>query len=75
MNTRSSKRRGPNLDVPPLRDRLPEPDPAVRIARALAALDELEQITDETDTEEIWAEVFRGIDESRPHRPLFRGMY
>lgn len=30
---------------------------------------------DETDTDERWADVFRGIDESRPHRPLFAGKY
>jgi hypothetical protein len=39
------------------------------------ALDEIADITDETDTDELWAEVFRGIDESRPHRPLFEGQY
>ena len=38
-------------------------------------LDELEQITDETDTDEMWREFMRGIDEGRPHRPLFEGMY
>ena len=30
---------------------------------------------DETDTDESWSEVFRNIDESRPHRPLFEGQY
>ena len=30
---------------------------------------------DETETDELWKEVFRGIDEGRPHRPLFEGMY
>ncbi len=30
---------------------------------------------DESDTEEIWREVMRSIDEGRPHRPLFEGMY
>ena len=32
-------------------------------------------MTDETDTDEVWAEVFRSIDEGRPHRKLFEGMY
>lgn len=39
------------------------------------ALAEMAEITDETDTDEVWAEVFRGIDESRPHRPLFKGQH
>jgi hypothetical protein len=39
------------------------------------ALDELDAITDETDTDAIWSEVFRGIDAERPHRPLFEGQY
>jgi excisionase family DNA binding protein len=46
-----------------------------RSAALKAALAEADQITDETDTDEIWSEVFRGIDESRPHRPLFEGQY
>jgi hypothetical protein len=45
-------------------------------SEALArALDEIDRITDETDTDETWREVFRGIDQGRPHRPLFEGMY
>jgi hypothetical protein len=75
MSTRSKDRPGPALDVPPLRERLPEPDLAARLARARAALDRIDRITDETDTEEIWAEFARSIDAGRPHRPLFRGMY
>jgi hypothetical protein len=39
------------------------------------ALDEMAQISDETDTDEVWRAVFRGIDETRPHRPLFEGQY
>jgi excisionase family DNA binding protein len=39
------------------------------------ALDEIDQITDETDTVERWADVYRGIDEGRPERPLFHGQY
>lgn len=75
MNTKSNVHAGPVSDVPSLRERLRATDPAVRVARALAALDRIEQITDKTDTDEVWADVFRGIDEARPHRPLFRGMY
>jgi hypothetical protein len=37
-----------------------------------AALDEIAAIgPDDTDTEEVWDEVFRGIDSFRPDRPLF----
>ena len=39
------------------------------------ALDDIAEMTDETDTDEVWGEVMRGIDESRPHRPLFEGSY
>ena len=39
------------------------------------ALDEIAGMTDETDTDEVWRDVMRGIDESRPHRPLFEGAY
>jgi hypothetical protein len=37
------------------------------------ALDEIAGITDETDTDELWRDVMRGIDDNRPHRPLFEG--
>ena len=49
-----------------------------RKARSAAlghALDEIAEMTDETDTDEVWRDVMRGIDESRPHRPLFEGSY
>ena len=37
-----------------------------------AALDDIAAIgPDATDAEAVWDEVFRGIDSSRPHRPLF----
>jgi hypothetical protein len=39
------------------------------------ALIDIAEMTDETDTDEVWGEVMRGIDESRPHRPLFEGSY
>ena len=40
-----------------------------------ALLKVLHQITDESDTDENWREVYRNIDAGRPHRPLFKGMY
>jgi hypothetical protein len=46
-----------------------------RRAAAVRALDAIAAITDETDTDETWRAVFRGIDEGRPHRKLFEGMY
>ncbi|MEO6811248.1 MAG: hypothetical protein ABI353_19230 [Isosphaeraceae bacterium] len=43
-------------------------------SEALArALDDIDAITDETDTDETWAAVFQGIDAGRPHRTLFEG--
>lgn len=39
------------------------------------ALDEIAGMTDETDTDEVWRDVMRGIDEGRPHRRLFEGSY
>jgi hypothetical protein len=30
---------------------------------------------DGSDSDEVWREVMRSIDEGRPHRPLFEGMY
>lgn len=45
-------------------------------SEALArALDEIDEITDETDTDETWRDIFRSIDEGRPDRPLFEGQY
>ncbi len=45
-------------------------------ARALAeALGEMEAVAGEGDDDATWADVFRGIDEARPHRPLFEGSY
>jgi hypothetical protein len=32
-------------------------------------LDEMAKITDETDTDENWAEVFRGLEAARPEYP------
>ncbi len=43
-------------------------------ARALAeALGETEAVAGDDDA--TWADVFRGIDEARPHRPMFEGSY
>lgn len=41
------------------------------LRRTLRALDKLP----DDDPPELWREVMRGIDEGRPHRPLFEGMY
>jgi excisionase family DNA binding protein len=46
-----------------------------RSAKLAAAIARRAQTTDASDTDEVWREVFRGIDESRPHRPLFEGQY
>ncbi len=46
-----------------------------RTAALRAALEDIAAIVDETDTPEVWAEVLRGIDATRPHRPLFEGQY
>ena len=47
----------------------------LRSAALGRALDEIGGITDQTDTDEVWREVLRGIDEGRPHRLLFEGSY
>jgi hypothetical protein len=54
---------------------LTEEELQARREAILADLDENDATTDETDTDEVWREVMRGINESRPHRPLFEGMY
>ena len=62
-------------------DRIPPPartGPIVRLpaSRSIGqALDEMRSIVDETDTDETWEKVFRGIDEGRPDRKLFEGLY
>jgi hypothetical protein len=63
-------------------------DPATGRARPLSAdeqharaeafaraLDDDIMAADETDADEVWTAFFRGIDEGRPHRPLFEGRY
>ena len=46
-----------------------------RRAAAIRAIDAIAQITDETDTVELWTEGMRDLDAHRPHRKLFEGMY
>lgn len=47
-----------------------------RSEAALRALKAIEQINDESDSDdELWREAFRDLDAQRPHRPLFEGMY
>ena len=48
---------------------------AARRSAALRATKAIAQITDETDTDELWEEGMRDIDAQRPHRKLFEGMY
>src|SRR5208337_72022 len=42
---------------------------------AIRALRAISEITDETDTDDRWEEIYRNTDEGRPHRKLFEGMY
>jgi hypothetical protein len=44
------------------------------IESALRRLDKIEQMTDD-DPPGAFEEFMRGIDEGRPHRPLFKGYY
>jgi hypothetical protein len=48
---------------------------AARRDAVLRMLKVFHQITDESDTDENWREVYRNIDAGRPHRPLFKGLY
>ncbi|WP_406698310.1 hypothetical protein V5E97_05565 [Singulisphaera sp. Ch08] len=64
--------------VDPKTGRLRPLTAAQRKARSEAlarALDQINEITDETDTDETWREIFHSIDEARPDRPLFEGQY
>lgn len=68
----------PRGDVDPATGRLRPLSDEQRKARTEAlnrALDALADLTDATDTDATWREVMRGIDEGRPHRPLFEGAY
>jgi hypothetical protein len=48
---------------------------AARREAAIRALRAISEITDETDTDDRWEEIYRNIDDSRPHRKLFEEMY
>jgi hypothetical protein len=68
----------PPLPVDPATGRLlpmSDEERATRRAVAIRAIKALGKITDETDTDEVWEEVYRNIDAGRPHRKLFEGMY
>jgi excisionase family DNA binding protein len=68
----------PPAAIDPATGRLLPMSDAQRKARSEAlgrALDAMAAMTDETDTDLAWRDVFRGIDEGRPHRPLFEGEY
>jgi hypothetical protein len=54
---------------------LTDEERAARLEALSRAFDEIDGMTDGTDTDEVWRDVLRGIDESRPHRPLFEGAY
>jgi hypothetical protein len=46
------------------------------IESAMRRLDEVEQIPDgDDDPRDALEQMMRGIDETRPHRPLFEGYY
>jgi excisionase family DNA binding protein len=67
----------PHRSVDPAGRLLPLTDEERR-ARSEAlgrALDDIAGMTDDSDTDEVWRDVMRGIDETRPHRPLFEGSY
>jgi hypothetical protein len=57
--------------VPPLS----EEEQAARASAVGRAMKVIASITDETDTDERWAEIMRDLDACRPHRKLFEGMY
>ena len=48
---------------------------AARRDAAIRAIKALGRMTDENDDDSLWKEVYRNIDEGRPHRKLFEGMY
>jgi hypothetical protein len=54
---------------------LSEQEQKARSEALAGALAEIAEMIDDTDKDEIWADVFRGVDEGRPHRPLFEGRY
>lgn len=46
-----------------------------RAERLRRTLEEIDRTAGESDSEEVWREVYRSIDAQRPHRPLFRGKH
>ena len=54
---------------------LSEEEPREHNAEAIRALDEIADLSDATDTDDVWTDIYRGIDEGRPHRRLFEGLY
>jgi hypothetical protein len=73
---RASRRGQPGYDAEG--NRLPETDQerAARSERLRRLFEEwAQQPPDPTDSDAIWEQVMRGIDEGRPHRKLFEGYY
>ena len=63
---------GPDGRLP----RLTEEEHRLYIKSALRRLDEIEQIPDgEDDPPDALEQMMKGIDEMRPHRPLFKEFY
>jgi len=55
---------------------IPEEERADRSERLRRLFEEwAQQPPDPTDSDAIWEQVMRGIDEERPHRKLFEGYY
>ncbi len=61
---------GPDGKLP----RMSEEERREHLESALRRLDEIEQMTDE-DPPGAFEEFMRGLDEGRPHRPMFKGYY
>ena len=63
---------GPDGKLP----RMSEEEHRRYIESALRRLDEVEQIPDgDDDPSDALEQMMRGIDETRAHRPLFKGYY
>jgi hypothetical protein len=46
-----------------------------RAEKLARALEEIDRTAGPSDAPEVWRQVYRHIDEERPHRPLFEGKY
>lgn len=77
MATVSTSTRSDTVDISTGRLRpLSDEERRARSAALRKAFDEWPtEAADGSDSDEVWREVMRGIDECRPHRPLFEGMY